>query len=52
MLIEIFTDGKILIDGETAGPGYRPERLLRDFLLAPESLAKQKSPQVPATKAA
>ncbi|MBF0498866.1 MAG: hypothetical protein HQM09_01930 [Candidatus Riflebacteria bacterium] len=55
MLIEIFTDGKIIIDGEMAGPGNRPERILRDFLVQPEGLAKHKKqpPEArPVTKAA
>ncbi len=40
MLIEIFTDGRVLIDGQDAGPGYQPEHVLLDYLTNPNGFLK------------
>lgn len=37
MLIEIFTDGKVVVDGQEVGKG-RAESILRDYLLNPQAL--------------
>lgn len=41
MLIEIFTDGRVLIDGQDQGPRCKAERVLKDFLLNPDNLARE-----------
>lgn len=41
MLIEIFTDGKVVVDGQEVGKG-RAEAILRDYLLNPQSLMARK----------
>jgi hypothetical protein len=43
MLIEIFTDGRVLIDGQDQGPHFKAERMLKDYLLSPEKLMQEKS---------
>ena len=40
MLIEIFTDGRIKIDGEAQDTGLRAEQVLKEYLLNPEGLAR------------
>ena len=40
MLIEIFTDGKVLVDGQTVANG-RAETILRDYLLKPHTIFKR-----------
>ena len=40
MLIEIFTDGRIKIDGEVQESGVRAEHLLKEYLLNPEGLSR------------
>lgn len=42
MLIEIFTDGRVLIDGQDVGPGYKPEHVLMDYLTNPKGFIKMK----------
>ncbi len=42
MLIEIFTDGRVLIDGQDAGPGYQPERVLLDYLTNPKGFLEMR----------
>jgi len=42
MLIEVFTDGRVMIDGEVLGPHARAESILKEFLLHPEKLTAQK----------
>ncbi len=44
MLIEIFTDGRVLIDGQFMGPSCRGEAVLRDYLVNPH-VFHQKQPQ-------
>jgi hypothetical protein len=43
MLIEIFTNGRVLIDGQDQGPTCKAERLLKEYLLHPESFRHKKS---------
>jgi len=43
MLIEIFTDGKVMIDGQDQGPGCKAERVLKEFLLNPEGFKQKKT---------
>ncbi len=43
MLIEIFTDGRVLIDGQDQGPRTKAERVLKEYLLNPETFVKEKS---------
>ncbi len=35
MLIEIFTNGKVMIDGSDAGKSYKAEEALYDYLTNP-----------------
>jgi len=42
MLIEIFTDGRVLIDGQDQGPHCKAEKILKEFLLNPDSFFKEK----------
>lgn len=46
MLIEIFTDGRIKIDGEAQDNGVKAEHLLKEYLLNPEGLARHPMLQV------
>ncbi|MBF0408628.1 MAG: hypothetical protein HQM10_14860 [Candidatus Riflebacteria bacterium] len=41
MLIEIFTDGKVKVDGQDISSKVAAEHILRDYLLNPESLPKR-----------
>ena len=43
MLIEIFTDGRVMIDGQDQGPHFKAERLLKDYLLNPDKLLREQS---------
>ncbi|HEY9069717.1 MAG TPA: hypothetical protein VIV61_05635 [Candidatus Ozemobacteraceae bacterium] len=38
MLIEIFTDGRVLLDGQEMGPTYRAEHALYEYLTNPQKL--------------
>jgi len=49
MLIEIFTNGSVLIDGQDSG-NYRAEEILYDYLVNPAGFKVQK--QKPGKKAA
>lgn len=51
MLIEIFTDGRIKIDGEVQDSGMRAESLLKEYLLNPEGLARHPMLQATSSKA-
>jgi hypothetical protein len=42
MLIELFTDGRVLIDGQDQGRDERPEKLLHDYLLDPRNLIRRR----------
>ncbi len=42
MLIEIFTNGKVMIDGSDAGKNYRAEEALYDYLTNPTGFATKK----------
>lgn len=42
MLIEIFTNGKVVIDGQDAGKHYRAEEILYDYLVNPQGFLKKK----------
>ena len=42
MLIEIFTNGKVVIDGQDMGPSCRAERMLMDYLVDPQRLNVRK----------
>ncbi|MFZ5952392.1 MAG: hypothetical protein ACOYXC_16950 [Candidatus Rifleibacteriota bacterium] len=42
MLIEIFTNGKVIIDGQDAGKHYRAEEVLYDYLVNPQGFLKKK----------
>ena len=46
MLIEIFTDGRIKIDGEAQDSGIKAEHLLKEYLLNPEGVAHHPMLQV------
>ncbi len=41
MLIEIFTDGRVLMDGQDMGPAYRAEHALYEYLTNPQKLLNQ-----------
>jgi len=41
MLIEIFTDGRVLIDGQYMGPNLKPEVVLRDYLVNPQIFVQE-----------
>lgn len=45
MLIEVFTNGKVIIDGSDAGKSYKAENALYDYLTNPNGFltAKKKS---------
>ncbi len=43
MLIEIFTNGKVMIDGEDAGKNYRAEDALFDYLTNPSGFTASRS---------
>ncbi len=43
MLIEIFTNGKVIIDGQDAGKHYRAEEVLYDYLVNPQGFIKKKT---------
>lgn len=42
MLIEIFTNGKVMIDGMDAGKSYKAEEVLYDYLTNPAGFSKAK----------
>lgn len=42
MLIEIFTNGKVMIDGVDAKKNYKAEEALYDFLTNPAGFTKAK----------
>lgn len=41
MLIEVFTNGKVIIDGQDAGKSYKPEAALFDYLTNPTGFLKK-----------
>lgn len=41
MLIEIFTDGRVLLDGKETGPAYRAEHALYEYLTNPQKMLHQ-----------
>lgn len=43
MLIEIFTNGKVMIDGQDSGKSYRAEEALYDYLVNPAGFKNKKS---------
>ncbi|MDD3146215.1 MAG: hypothetical protein PHD82_02840 [Candidatus Riflebacteria bacterium] len=43
MLIEIFTNGKVMIDGQDAGKNYRAEEALYDYLINPSGFTAAKT---------
>jgi len=43
MLIEIFTNGKVIIDGNDAGKNYRAEDALYDYLTNPTGFTAKKT---------
>lgn len=43
MLIEIFTNGKVLIDGKDSGKHYKAEEVLYDYLVNPKGFLGKKS---------
>lgn len=43
MLIEIFTNGRVMIDGQDQGPQCKAERVLKEYLLNPESFLKKEA---------
>lgn len=43
MLIEIFTNGKVIIDGQDAGKSYRAEEALYDYLVNPSGFTAVKN---------
>lgn len=43
MLIEIFTNGKVMIDGNDAGKTYRAEEALYDYLTNPSGFMNRKA---------
>lgn len=43
MLIEIFTNGKVIIDGQDAGKSYRAEEVLYDYLVNPSGFIAAKN---------
>ena len=42
MLIEVFTNGRVVIDGQDMGPSCRAERVLLDYLVDPQRLKPYK----------
>ena len=42
MLIEIFTDGRVMIDGQLVDPSYKPESVLMDYITNPKGFIKMK----------
>lgn len=42
MLIEVFTNGKVMIDGQDAGKHYKAEEVLYDYLVNPQGFQKKK----------
>ena len=42
MFIEVFTDGKVRIDGQDAGKHYKAEEVLFDYLVNPSGFVKSK----------
>ena len=36
MLIEIFTNGKVMIDGQATAKSYKAEEVLYDYLMNPD----------------
>ncbi|HNX74714.1 MAG TPA: hypothetical protein PLM07_14135 [Candidatus Rifleibacterium sp.] len=43
MLIEIFTSGKVIIDGQDAGKHYKAEEALYDYLVNPTGFVVAKN---------
>ena len=43
MLIEIFTNGKVMIDGQDAGKNYRAEDALFDYLTNPSGFTSARN---------
>jgi hypothetical protein len=41
MLIEVFTNGKVMIDGQDAGKSYKAEDALYDYLTNPTGFLKK-----------
>jgi hypothetical protein len=42
MLIEIFTNGKVIVDGRDTGKHYRAEEILYDYLVNPQGFLSTK----------
>ncbi|GAB4276222.1 MAG: hypothetical protein Kow0029_18050 [Candidatus Rifleibacteriota bacterium] len=43
MLIEIFTNGKVMIDGKDTGKHYKAEEVLYDYLVNPQGFLSKNS---------
>ena len=43
MLIEIFTNGKVMIDGQDAGKQFKAEDVMYDYLVNPEGFVTAKT---------
>ncbi len=43
MLIEIFTNGKVIIDGQDSGKAYKAEEALYDYLVNPAGFKNRKT---------
>ncbi len=43
MLIEIFTNGKVIIDGKDAGKHHHAEEVLYDYLVNPQGILQHKN---------
>lgn len=43
MLIEIFTNGNVMIDGKDAGKHYKAEEALYDYLINPSGFVAAKN---------
>ncbi|MDD2999067.1 MAG: hypothetical protein PHV05_08415 [Candidatus Riflebacteria bacterium] len=43
MLIEIFTNGKVIIDGQDGGKSYSAEETLYDYLVNPSGFTAARS---------
>jgi hypothetical protein len=52
MLIEVFTNGKVIIDGAEAPKNYRAEEVLYDYLTNEKGFLEAKKPAKPKKKKA
>ena len=43
MFIEVFTNGKVKIDGRDAAKSYKAEEVLYDYLINPSAFIKNKT---------